>query len=124
MTKILFFFFFSCISVYAVDWISYKEALELQKKNHKIIMIDVVKPDCRYCSNMETQVFDDLYMEEWLEERFIMVKMNLYTETLPLGIKPIVTPSFYFVNHKQEIVKNINGSWNIQDFKDLTENIK
>ena len=73
---------------------------------------------------METQDFDDLYMEEWLEERFIMVRMNLYTETLPLGIKPIVTPSFYFINNKQEIVKNINGSWNIQDFKDLTENIK
>ena len=115
-----------CISVHlsAVEWVSYTDALAIQEKNHKIIMIDTIRTDCQYCTHMEMEVFDNLYMEEWLEERFILVKINLDKDEIPLGIKPIMTPSFYFINEKQEVVKKFIGSWNIEDFKSLTRNIK
>ncbi len=124
MNKLLYLFFFLCSHVFAVEWLGYKEALDLQKKNHKIIMLDAIRTSCHYCSGMEAEVFEDLYMEEWLEERFLLVKINLDKDKMPLGIKPMMTPSFYFINNKQELIKKFNGAWNIEDFKDLTRNIK
>lgn len=124
MNKLLYIFLFVCSQLSAVDWIGYEEALVLQKKNHKVIMIDAMRTHCHYCSNMEMEVFEDLYMEEWLEERFILVKINLDKDAMPLGIIPVMTPSFYFINERKEIVKKFIGAWNIEDFKSLTRNIK
>ncbi|MCK9473243.1 DUF255 domain-containing protein [Sulfurimonas sp.] len=124
MKKIIFSFMLSCATLFGVDWQSYEEALKLQQKNSKIIMIDVVRTNCRYCINMDRDVFDDKEMSKWIEKRFIPVKLNLDTHEIPLGISVAMTPSFYFVDKNQKIIKNIPGSWNSDDFKDLTKNIK
>ena len=111
-------------SLFAVDFYSYEDALKLQKKSNKIIMIDVVRTGCHYCEDMEKKVFENAAMAEWLDERFIVVKMNLDKEQLPFGMKVDFTPTFYFVNADKKIVKKIPGSWSIEDFKDLTKGIK
>ncbi|MFT5662141.1 MAG: hypothetical protein ACI9TV_002789, partial [Sulfurimonas sp.] len=36
----------------------------------------------------------------------------------------VMTPSFYFINNKQDIIKKFIGALNIEDFKSLTRNIK
>ncbi|MFT5662192.1 MAG: thioredoxin-related protein [Sulfurimonas sp.] len=124
MNRLVCVFLLICSHAIAVEWIGYEEALRVQEKNNKIIMIDVIRTNCGYCSNMEMAVFEDLYMEDWLEERFILVKINLDKDYMPLGIKPVMTPSFYFINNKQDIIKKFIGAWNIEDFKSLTRNIK
>ena len=123
MNKILLSLSFSILSLYGLEFHSYEDALKLQKKNNKIIMIDVVRTDCHYCEEMNENVFQDKEMSKWLQERFIPVQINLDDKKLPLGIQVHFTPSFFFVNSKQEIVKKIPGSWNIEDFKDLTKKI-
>ena len=112
------------ISLFALEFHTYDEALQLQKQNGKIIMIDVVRSDCHYCTDMDRKVFKNKEMAAWLSERFIPAKINLNKEKLPLGLKVYFTPTFFFVDKDQKIVKKIPGSWNIQDFKDLTKNIK
>ena len=87
-------------------------------------MIKIVRDDCRYCENMQTNVCENAEMYKWLEERFILVKVNLDKNDVPLDIKVSFTPSFYFVNKDQQIVKMIPGAWSIEDFKDLTRGIK
>ncbi len=87
-------------------------------------MLDIVRTGCHYCTDMEKKVFDDKEMSKWIEERFIPVKLNKSVETLPLGLKVMFTPTFYFVDKEGKILKRVPGSWNIQDFKDLTEKIK
>jgi thioredoxin-related protein len=124
MNKIIAFTAFSIVTLFGADFHSYEEALQLQKKNHKIIMIDVMRTDCHYCIKMNREVFDNETMRKWLEERFILAEVNLDLDEVPLGQKVHFTPTFFFVNEKGKIVKKIPGSWNIQDFKDLTENIK
>lgn len=109
---------------FALEFHSYKEAVALQKQTNKIIMIDVIRSGCHYCEDMDKKVFQDKKMAKWLDERFIAVKMNLDNEELPLGIKVNFTPTFYFVDKDKNIVKKIPGSWNIEDFKDLTKGIK
>ena len=112
------------VSLWSMNFYSYEEALEMQKKNKKIIMLDAMRSDCHYCIEMEKNVFDNPEMAVWIEERFIPVKVNLDFDKLPLGLEVYFTPTFFFIDENQKILKKVPGSWNIQDFKDLTKNIK
>lgn len=124
MKTVAFFLLLGFNSLFALEFNSYDNALKLQKENGKTIMIDVVRTDCHYCTDMDKNVLQDPQMSQYLEQKFIPVKLNLDNDTLPLGIKVHFTPTFFFVDKNQKIIKSIPGSWNIQDFKDLTKNIK
>ncbi|MDT8339349.1 MAG: DUF255 domain-containing protein [Sulfurimonas sp.] len=124
MNKIIFSLLLCFVSLFGVDWQGYEEAKKTQQKSSKIIMIYIERTDCRYCVNMHRDVFDDKEMSQWIEERFIPVKLNLDMDDIPLGISVSMTPSFYFVGKNQNIIKMIPGSWNIDDFKSLIKNIK
>ena len=124
MNKIILVLLASALSLFALEFHSYEEALKMQKKSGKIIMIDVVRSDCHYCHKMDAEVFNDEQMSKWIEKRFIPVKLDLDFDEIPLGIKVHFTPTFFFVNKEQKIIKTVPGSWSIQDFKDLTKSIK
>jgi len=124
VNRLILVFLLSISSLFGVEFYSYSDALKMQKNSKKIIMIDVVRTGCQYCENMDREVFKDKKMSKWINDRFICVKINMDNEKVPLGIKVNFTPTFYFVNADKEIVKKIPGSWNIQDFKDLTKGIK
>lgn len=124
MNKYLLVLLLSLTSLFALEFHSYEDALKLQKKSGKTIMIDVIRTDCHYCEDMDKDVFQNNEMSEWLENRFIPVKLNLKNDKLPLGIQVHFTPTFFFVDTNGKIVKKIPGSWNIEDFKDLTKGIK
>ncbi len=124
MNKTVLILLMSAVSLFALEFHTYEEALQLQKENGKIIMIDVMRTDCHYCKDMKRKVFDDAAMSAWLEKRFIPVELNLDFDDLPLGIHVYFTPTFFFVNKEHKIIKKVPGSWGIQDFKDLTVNIK
>lgn len=87
-------------------------------------MIDVVRTDCHYCTDMERDVLHEPEMSKYLSEKFIPVKLNLDTDKLPLGIKVHFTPTFIFIDAQENIIKKIPGSWNSKDFKELTSTIK
>ena len=124
MNKLLYLVLLSAISLWSLEFYTYEEALQLQKKNNKIIMLDVMRSDCHYCITMKEEVFDDPEMSAWIEERFIPVELNLDFDELPLDLHVYFTPTFFFIDKNQTVIKKIPGSWNIQDFKDLTKNIK
>ena len=124
MNRIVVLALFSTLSLYALEWNSYDAALKKQKLSHKPIMIDVVRTNCHYCKDMDKAVFEDKAMAQWIDERFIPVKINLDYEQLPLGLSVSFTPTFYFVDENHQILKKVPGSWNIEDFKSLTESIK
>ena len=124
MNKLLVVIILSICSLWGVEFHTYEEALKLQKKTKKIIMIDVMRTECHYCIEMEEKVFDNPKMSQWIQKRFIPVKLNLDFDELPLGLHVYFTPTFFFVDKNQKVIKKIPGSWNIKDFKDLTKNIK
>ncbi len=124
MNRFVLILVFSMSCLFAVEFHTLEEAQAIQKQNNKIIMLKMVRNDCHYCSDMQKEVCENEKMAKWLEERFIVVKINLDKQEAPLGIKVSFTPSFYFINADKEIVKKIPGSWNIEDFKDLTKGIK
>jgi thioredoxin-related protein len=107
-----------------IQWRSWDAALEEAALTQKIIMVDAVKDNCRYCMRMDENVFKDAQMAAYLEKRFIPVKINLSHSTMPMGIRVQVTPSFYFFTPHKKLIKTIQGSWNQEDFTDLLDNIR
>lgn len=116
-------FLSSMISLQAVQWLTLEEGLDKAKKTHKLLMLDVVRDNCHFCKDMINNVFNDKEMSAWIESCFIPVKLNISHEILPEGITVQVTPTFLFLNSDKKIVKKIKGSWNIKDFKKLSQKL-
>jgi len=114
----------SVLNVWGLEFHSYEEALQLQKKTAKVIMIDVVRTGCHYCEKMNKTVLQDKKMSDFLEKYFIAVKLNLDHDTLPEGMHVDFTPTFYFLDKTGKIIKRLPGSWTSEDFKFILKKIK
>ena len=100
---------------------TYSKAVEMSKKNNKLIMIKLTADHCKYCIKMDKEVMVDKDVQKLLSKNFITVNINVDKEKIPLGIKRTITPTFIFVDKNQKIVSKIPGSWNKKDFMDLLQ---
>ncbi|MDP1785166.1 MAG: DUF255 domain-containing protein [Sulfuricurvum sp.] len=107
-----------------VEWKTWSDAVALSKKNHKIIMVEAVRDGCHYCEDMQRDVFHDTVMADFIQKRFIGVKINMSRQKMPLDIDVSMTPTFYFISEDQKVIKTVPGSWNQEDFKSMLEEIK
>lgn len=123
MSKIAILIFALFSIAFCDDWKSYKDAISIQNKNNKPIMIEITSSHCGYCHKMDKAVFDNKDMRKWLEEKFILVKLDSRDDAIPNMLDYDVTPTFFFIKGNK-IIKKIAGSWNIEDFKSLTKDIK
>lgn len=123
MSKILILIFALLSMAFCDDWKSYKDAINIQNKNNKPIMVEIISSHCGYCQRMNKIVFEDKDMRKWLEERFILVKLDSRDDNIPNMLDYDVTPTFFFIK-ENKVIKKIPGSWNIEDFKSLTKDIK
>jgi thioredoxin-related protein len=114
----------SVSALHAIEWQSYESALKIAKAKGKIIMIDAVRTGCHYCEDMEQDVFDDPKASQWIETHFIPVKINVSNKAMPLDIEVSMTPSFYFINGDEKVIKKIPGAWSWEDFHSMLEGIK
>jgi len=104
---------------------SYDEALKKAKAEGKIILIEGFIPYCRGCIWMDRNVMVEPEVKAALNKDFVLVKMNLLLEKLPLGIKRLGTPSFYFIDPDgRTILEMVEGTGTLQEFLALLENVK
>ncbi len=100
---------------------TYSKAVEMSKKNNKLIMIKLTADHCKYCIKMDKEVMVDKDIKKILSQNFITVNINVDKEKIPLGIQRTITPTFIFVDKNQKVVSKIPGSWNKKDFMDLLQ---
>jgi len=112
-------------SLYAqgVNWRSWENGLDEAKSTNKMIMMDVIRDNCRFCIKMDENVFANEKMAAYIEKNFIPVKVNLSHRELPMGLKVEMTPTFFFFTADQKMIKKIIGSWNQRDFYEFTDKI-
>lgn len=103
--KVFFLLLILSVSLYSIEWVSYDKAKALQKKNHKPIMLDVMRDTCHYCKKMDKEVFENKDMAQWLQERFILVQINLDEDLMPIDEEVTFTPTFYFLDENNKILK-------------------
>lgn len=115
---------YSSLSADGVQWRNWEAGIKEAKISDKIVMINATSKGCHYCEDMEVAVFKDVAMAEYIEKRFVPVKVNLSEEKMPLGLKVSMTPTFFFVSKEGELIKTVPGSWNQEDFRSFLDSVK
>jgi len=103
----------------------YEEALKKAKAERKIVLIEGYIPFCRGCMWMDRNVMVEPQIKEALNKDFLLVKMNLLVEKLPLGMKRLGTPSFYFVDSNgKTVLEMVEGTGTVEEFLGLLSSVK
>ena len=59
-----------------INWISFEEAVALNKENPKKVLIDLYTDWCGWCKKMDKDTFQNPEVAAYMNENFIMVKMD------------------------------------------------
>ncbi|MCF6207336.1 MAG: hypothetical protein L3J47_10665, partial [Sulfurovum sp.] len=74
---------------------------------------------------MDRNVMVEPEVKAALEKDFVLVKKNLLIEKLPLGMKRLGTPSFYFIRSDgKNILEMVEGTGTIEEFLQLLQSVK
>ena len=108
----------------SVKYEGFDKALKRAKKENKIIMIKAMTKTCHFCRKMDREVMIEKEVIAAIQKDFIPVSIDVSEHTLPMGIKVILTPSFIFIDQDSNMLMNIPGSWNKEDFLALLKDAK
>ena len=104
---------------------TFDEALKIASQEKKIILIEGYLPYCRGCIWMDRNVMVEPEVKQALNKDFVLVKMNLLIEKLPLGMKRLGTPSFYFIAlDGKTILDMMEGTGTVDEFLEMLEAMK
>ena len=130
-----------------VKWYTIEQAVELQKKEPRKIMIDVYTDWCGWCKKMDAETFDHPVIAEYLNANFYPVKFNAESkEPITFGGKTFVNenqgsrsshqfaiallqgqmsyPSIAYLNEKMEPLGAVPGYYSAKDFEPLIKYIE
>lgn len=125
-----------------VKWYTIEQAMELQKKEPRKIMIDVYTDWCGWCKKMDAETFNHPVIAEYLNAHFYPVKFNAEsTEPITFGGKTFVNekqgnrsshqfaiallqgnmsyPSIAYLNEKMQLLTAVPGYFSAKDFEPL-----
>jgi len=103
-----------------LELVGYTKALEIAKKEDKIILLKLTREHCHFCKKMDREVFAESVVRDALNKNFKVVEIDIGKEgTLPLGLKKGMTPTFVFVNKEENIMAKIPGAWTKKDFLEI-----
>ncbi len=125
-----------------VHWYSFGEAVELQKKNPRPIMVDVYTKWCGPCKMMSAYTFDHPVIAKYVNESFYPVKFdaetrdsvifnnNLFINKSPVGTpRPVhdfaisildsklMYPSIVFLNENLSRIQTLSGYYKADQFE-------
>jgi len=104
---------------------SFEEALKVAKEENKIIFIEGYLDYCRFCIKMDREVLVEDEVKKVLNKDFILVKINLGLEKVPLGMRRLGTPAFYFIkSNGKDIIDMIEGFGTKEEFIGLLNDVK
>jgi len=114
-----------CIALFAdVKYIDIFDAYDEAKKEHKIVMVMLSQEGCPSCEYMEDVVFNNTNIAETLERRFVVVHVDVYKDGVPDGLEFFATPTFYFLDSNEKVLKKFTGGQNAKDFADTLKAVK
>jgi thioredoxin-related protein len=98
---------------------SYDEAVVQAKQEDKMILLEVVLDNCKFCDKMDKLVLSKQNVQDSVAQHFIFAQLNADREPLPLGLSEQMSPMFVFIS-KNENIKDIRfGYIEENDFLNL-----
>jgi thioredoxin-related protein len=93
-----------------IRWYTYKQGIELSKKEEKKIFLYFYADWCTYCKKMETTTFNDYSVASYINDNFIPIKVNSDREVkiaLDFDVKGL--PSTWFIAENGEKISSLPG---------------
>jgi|GEM_PF-1020411 len=92
---------------------SLEQALRKAKSENKLVFVDCYFTGCIPCEKMDQDVFPNAAVKKALDERFVTLKVNVFTEKLgdTLKVQHIMNgfPTFLVINGDGRLVLNTSG---------------
>lgn len=103
--------------------LSFQDALSLAKKEKKMVFIDFFTDWCGPCKKMSKDVFPLKSVGEYMNHKFICLKINAEKEGKDLAKRFEVKayPTFIILNPKEEVIFELKGSMSGDDFIEKIE---
>ncbi len=57
-------------------WNSFDAGLEQAKNSHKKVLVDVYTEWCGWCAKMDSEVYSDPGVKDYLSRNFVLIRMN------------------------------------------------
>jgi thioredoxin-related protein len=136
--------FYTVIAGYSqtIKWYTFAEALELNKKEPRKIIVDVYTDWCGWCKVMEKNTYNHKIIAEYLNKKFYIVKLDAeQKEDVKIGNKTykfvpqgrrgyhelaaillqgkLVYPSVVFLDEKVRIIQSFQGYIRAKPFDQL-----
>jgi thioredoxin-related protein len=125
MKKILLILALLVSSVFAeVKYVDIFDAYDIAQKENKTVMVMLSQEGCPGCQYMENVVFNNTNISKILNEDFIVVYIDVYKEGAPDGLDFFATPTFYFLDADEKVLKRLNGGQNAKDFGETLEKVR
>lgn len=111
MKKFLLSFIFLAVSLFAqpLHFTDIFDAYDVAKEQNKPVFIMLSKKECPGCKQMHNVVFKDEALSSYINKNFVMVEIDVYDESVPDELKYFATPTLYFLDKNEKILKRING---------------
>lgn len=111
------------VSEHIVKYEAFDKALEKAKAENKIVMIKATAKHCHFCIKMDREVMVDDSVKKAIDKNFVPVEVDISSKRLPLGLNADFTPTFFFIDENAKVMKVVPGSWNVEDFLEILEEI-
>ncbi len=101
----------------------YSAALEKAKNEDKPLLIYLYMLNCNTCEYMDSEVFKDEEVIEYLKKNYIVVKLYTNSRELPKELRVEMSPVFHFINSQNgEMMESIIGGRDPHRFLKLLQN--
>ncbi|QCT94354.1 thioredoxin family protein [Caminibacter mediatlanticus TB-2] len=124
MKKIILILVVSFIFGLNINNYDYKKAFDIAKKENKIVLVNIIKKDCRYCNYMKI-VMNKTEIKNFLNNYFVL--LIYYPYELPEIFKKEYfnfVPTFLFYNKNGKLIKTIYGARSYEKFFKELKKIK
>jgi len=117
MKKIFLTILIMCISLLAdVKYTEMFDAYDIAEKENKLVMVMLSQKGCPGCQYMENIVFANKDISAYLAKEYIVVHLDIHEDAVPLELEHFATPTFYFLDADENILKRLDGGENAKDF--------
>jgi len=101
---------------------SYTKEVNLAKKQKKHLLVYAHSHTCYFCKKMEKNIFSLSSIKNAIKEDYVFIKINVDKNILPFSLQEKykgITPTFFILNNKKEVLNKYPGSWSKKDFLDI-----
>lgn len=117
MKKILILLFILTSSIFAkVEWTDIFDVYDDAKASNKVVMVMLSQKGCPGCEYMKSVVLEDEKVSKLLKDSFISVVLDVHEDFMPENLEYFATPTFYFLDAQEKILKRVNGGEKAKDF--------